>query len=165
MQLFDWPVVCGAGPVRSFILDVLVLAVSSRHFLFCFKPLTPFLAETSHFHICGLSLSLMLVHFSISYCPAAFPSHASYLLFSGLSGLSISPHPTPPLSPSRVHSLTPLISLSPLPAVSTLYSCLSYSHTYLPPLSFILSASSHHACGLSNSLRSRRNCLHRLDHL
>lgn len=71
---------------------------------------------------------------SVSLRPAAFPSPASYLLFSRLSGLSISPHLPPPLCLSRLHSLTPLISLSPLPAVSTSYSRLSSPCTYLPPL-------------------------------
>lgn len=105
-----------------------------------------------------LPLSLM-IHLSLSLRPAAFPSPTSYLHFSRLSGLSISLHLTPPLCLFRVHSLTPLISLSPLPAVSTLYSRLSYSCAYLPPLSFILSASPHHACELSHTLCSHQKLL------
>lgn len=118
----------------SFALGMCSCAVSSCQTLFCFKPLASSFTDTSHFHIYGFSLSFTFIHLSVSLRPAAFPSPASYLLLSKLSGLSISLHLPPPLCLSRVHSLTPLISLSPLPAVSTSYSHLPSSCTYLPPL-------------------------------
>ena len=116
-----------------------------------------------------LSLSFTFIHLSISLCPVAFPSLASYLLFSSLLKaiwafhLSLSTSlPSPCLS--RVHSLTPLISLSPLPAVSTSDSCLPSICTYLPPL--FLSNGLHLHTLLVNYLvpdAAIRNCLLCLD--
>lgn len=94
---------------------------------------------------------------SFSHHPVAYLSFTSYHLFSSLSGLSTSRHPSPPPCLSRICSLTQLISLSPLPAVSTSYSWHSSPFTYLCPLSFILFASLHLAWEFSHSLCSHQN--------
>lgn len=150
----------------SFALGMCSCAVSSCQTLFCFTPLAPSFTDTSHFHIYGFSLSFTFIHLSVSLRPAAFPSPASYLPFSRLSELPISLHLPPPLCLSRVDSLTPLISFSPLPAVSTSYSCLSSFCTYLPPL--LLSNCLHlHALLVSYLIlyAAIRNVLLCLDHL
>jgi len=150
----------------SFALGMCSCAVSSCQTLFCFTPLAPSFTDKSHFHIYGFSLCFTFIHLSVSFSPAAFPSPASNLLFSRLSGLSISLHLPPPLCLSQAHSLTPLISLSPLPAVSTSYSRLSSPCTYLPPL--FLSNCLHLHTLLVNSLipyASIRHCLLCLDYL
>lgn len=150
----------------SFALGLCSCAVSSCQTLFCFKPLAPSLTDTSHFHIYSFSLSFTFIHLSVSLCPAAFPLPAFYLLLSRLSRFSISLHLPSPLCLSRVHSLTPLISFSPLLAVSTSYSHLSSFCTYLTSL-FLSSCLHLHTLLLSSLIphSAIRNCMLCLDYL
>lgn len=161
------PIVSSVHPALAFICtwDVLLCCqLMSNSVLFYTS------GSLLHWHIPSpylwFPLSFTFILLSVSVRPVAFLSTTFYPLFSRLSGLSISHHLPSPLCLSGVHSLTPLISFSPLPTVSTSYSCLSSFHTYLRPR-FLLNCLHLHSL-LVNYLipyAAIRNCLLCLDHL
>lgn len=154
----------------SFALGMRSCAVSSCQTLFCFKPLTPSFSETSYFHICFFlspscsSISLFLFILQHFLHPPHAISSQGYLVL----------HPPPAFSSQGYLGFPSLFTSLSLPCSLPYSTYLSFTftrrqHFVLPPLllpclspsslSFILSASPHHACELSRCLCSHQKLL------